>query len=146
MPAQQESLANLQEQLTLADSQLAALGITRIITSTEDGLASLEQEIDFYQDFHPTHPGPRPHIEAGGMDHQDYEAEAWEYSHADEIRDENVARLERIFQLTEASLRNLYDDNAAVIAGDDETVRQYATAERKRIQAEIDQRNHAYAE
>jgi hypothetical protein len=143
MSAPQEIPTSLQEQLALDDSQLAIMGISRNMTAVQEEIASAEHSITFNRNYTPTHPGPRPHPEDGGMDHEDWEVANWGYQHADEERDEAIDYAERRLEEAEDKLYDLQDDKRSVESGDDTVVSKYATAERERIQAEIEKQRRA---
>lgn len=146
MSVPHEALTSLQEQLTLDDRQLAIIGIARSIAATEKEITSAEHSITFNRSYTPTYPGPRPHPEAGGMDHQDWEAAAYEYAHAEEDTEEAISYAEGKLQDAEDKLSGLRSDKQAVQDGDDKVASKYAIAERERIQVEIEKQRAKQAE
>ena len=58
-----------QEQLALPDSELAPRAIGRNIDNVQKDIHDYEKRLKFERGYRQTHPGPRPHEEAGGMDH-----------------------------------------------------------------------------
>lgn len=146
MAHSQEALNNLEEQLGFDDSQLALNGIARGIAATQAEVTSTERSINFNNGYQPTHPGSRPHPEAGGMDHQDWEVEAYEYAHADEQRDEDAAHYDGKLQEAEDTLSSLFDDREMVQEGDEELIDKYATTERQRIQTELEKQRAKQAD
>ena len=146
MSVSQEGLINLEEQLGLDDGQLALNGIARGIAATEAEITSTERSINFNNNYQPTHPGPRPHPEAGGMDHQDWEVSAYEYAHADEQQEEDASYHEGELRKAEDTLYDLEEDKENVEAGDQNVISKYATAERERLQAELEKQRAKQAD
>ena len=97
MAQPQETLDQVNERLLLPDEQLAISALTRNISDVQERLRSAEHRASFLRGYTPTHPGPAPHPEAGGMDHEDWKVAQLEYqfSGTDEEIDEADEELER---------------------------------------------------
>lgn len=136
--APEEILSDLSEQLALDDGQLAIAGIARGIAASEKEMADAARSITFNRNYVPRHPGPRPHPEGGGMDHEDWRVAAYEYENADDETDEAIEYAENKRQNAEDKLYDLQEDKELVEGGDEEVASKYAAHERERIQAEIE--------
>jgi hypothetical protein len=134
-----EGLDHVQEQLSLTDGELALNALARNITSTQSELRSAEQSLSFTHGHKPTDPGARPHPEAGGMDHEDYAVAAWEYSHHDEEKEEDINRYSAIIDDAEYTLSDLFDLKERVDGGDKAAAQSVAAKERARLQAIADE-------
>jgi hypothetical protein len=140
---QELPINSLQEQLALDDSQLAIMGIARSMAATEKEISSAERSITFNRNYRPSNPGPRPHPEAGGMDHQDWGVASYEYAHADEDGEESIGYAEGSLREAEDKLYDLHEDKELIESGDDTVASKYATTERERIQAQIEKQRRA---
>src|ERR1035441_8773902 len=68
----EELTQDLNGQLSKPDSELAIQGIDNQIADVEKQQEDNDWSVAFRRGYKPTHPGPAPHPEAGGMDHEDY--------------------------------------------------------------------------
>jgi hypothetical protein len=137
----QEGLVNLEEQLGLDDSQLAIIGIARSMTEAESRVDGAERSVTFTRNYSPTPPGPRPHPEDGGMDHQDWNVARLEYEQYDDEYENDSA--EDALREAEDKLYDLREDKELAESGDASVVSKYAQAERERIQAELEKQRRA---
>ena len=122
------------------DSEQAVQGIDNEISDVARRRESNEQSIAFTKGYKPRHPGRAPHPEAGGMDHEDYDAEAWEYSHYD-----SGAELDGLYDRDD-QLSGQIDELEAlrekVESGDATLTEKFSLAEKSRLAGEYNRKRH----
>lgn len=126
-----ETVEFAQEQLALTDDLLAINSLTRTIGSAEEAVNSAARNLRFTGSYRPTPPGPRPHPEAGGMDHQDWQVASLEYAQYD--RETEMRGAEADLDEAEWKLSDLQDLRAGVEAGDETVIAKVAGSERSRL-------------
>lgn len=130
----EELMQDLNGEMAKPDSELAVQGIDNQIADVQKQREGVNRSITFTRGYKPTHPGPAPHPEAGGMDHEDYNAEAWEYAHYDRDAelDELDARDEELYERIDEleSLRKKVEN------GDATLTEKFSLAEKTRVEAE----------
>lgn len=130
----EELVQDLNGEMAKPDSELAVQGIDNQIADVQKQRQGNEQSIAFTRGYKPRHPGPAPHPEAGGMDHEDYNAEAWEYANYDRDAelDELDARDEELYERVD-ELEGLC---RKVENGDATLTEKFSLAEKTRVEAE----------
>ncbi len=130
----EELVQDLNDEMAKPDSELAVHGIDNQITDVQKQRERNDRSITFTRGYKPTHPGPAPHPEAGGMDREDYNAEAWEYAHYDRDAelDELDARDEEMYE----RIDELEGLRKKVENGDATLTEKFSLAEKTRVEAE----------
>lgn len=138
---ERETPEQIQELLQQPDELLAVSALKRNIAEAQAKLESAQGSLRFTLGYSPSHPGPAPHQEAGGMDHEDWNVARLEYEQydADEEIDYKADEVER----AEERLYSLYDDKEHVDGGDSELVSKYAQDERERLQSRLEKQRSA---
>lgn len=122
-----------QERLERSDAKLAASYLERNIKETQSSLQSSRYALNSIErsrqsGWHPTHPGPAPHPEDGGMDHEDWNVANYEYRNYDPEgeKDEELDWQESLA----LKLDDLLSLDERVRAGDETAISQAADRER----------------
>jgi hypothetical protein len=117
------------------DSELAIQGVDNQTADLEKQREGNERSIAFTKTYKPTHPGSRPHPEAGGMDHEDYNnVAAYEYAHYD--RDAELDELDAHDEELYGRIDELEDLRKKVESGDATLIEKFSMAEKTRVEAE----------
>ncbi len=82
------------------------------------------------------HPGPRPHPEAGGMDHADYDAALYEYKQQDDTS-HNEGNEPNMRGNAEDAIDRLLESKGMVQEGDEDEIRFYAGKAKALLRAEL---------
>lgn len=134
-PKTAEELAQeLNGELSKPDSELAVQGIDNQVAEAQKQREGIDQSKAFTRGYKPTHPGPAPHPEAGGMDHEDYHVAAYEYANYDRDAelDELDARDEELYE----RIDELEGLRKKVENGDATLTEKFSLAEKTRVEAE----------
>lgn len=128
----------LDSELTKPDADLAIQGIDGQIADVAHQRRSVGESISFTRGYRPRHPGPSPHPEDGGMDHEDYRTAEWEYNNYDS-QDELDGLAEQDVRLYEA-IDELEELRKRVKSGDATLIEKFSLAEKTRLEAEFRQK------
>jgi hypothetical protein len=136
----EELTQDFDSEVSKPDSELAIQSVDNQISDVEKQRESNDRSIAFTRTYKPTPPGPRPHPEAGGMDHQDYDVETWEYHHYDRSAelDELDAHDEELYE----RIDELEDLRKKVENGDATLVEKFSLAEKTRLETEFRRKIH----
>ncbi len=137
LPKANESMKSLNEiHAENEQNTLAANYLARNIAEAQSSLGASQTRIESIRKlgssgFKPSHPGPRPHPEAGGMDHEDWKIADYEYRNYDSDQEE-VDELDELEQIQDKLHGLLYLDEK-VKAGDEDAIKLAANRERAHI-------------
>jgi hypothetical protein len=133
------------DQYPLTDEELALQSVDRELPSAQADLASAVRWADVvngpnYSPYRPTHPGPQPHPEAGGMDHEDWRVAMAEY-HEDLDNEGRDPREDADYDVSKyaSEVDRLTDYRNRVAEGDTGLIARLAQAERARLDEEARQ-------
>ena len=130
----EELTQDFDEEMAKPDSELAVQGVDNEVSGLQKQRKSNEQSITFTRGYKPRHPGPAPHPEAGGMDHEDYNAEAWGYANYD--RDGELDELYAHDEELYGRIDELEDLRNKVKNGEATLTEKFSLAEKTRVEAE----------
>lgn len=95
-------------------------------------ISSTEASLKFNSTYKPAHPGSRPHQEAGGMDHSDWEVSAGEYSQWPEEREELIEQGQTELQRLRDEATTISGQVSRVDRGETTLIDRYAKLETER--------------
>lgn len=133
-PTTEMLVQDLSREMVKPNSVLAVNGIDNQIANIQTQIQGNERSIAFTRGYKPRHPGPTPHPEAGGMDHQDYNAELWEYANYDS--DDELDKLDARDEELVARIDELERLRQKIENGDATLTEKFSLAEKTRLEAE----------
>lgn len=129
IPGQTPPDASATQEIKLSPTDLARSWLGYRGSEVQREIKSTESSLNFYSTYEPTHPGPRPHPEDGGMDHSDWEVSMGEYSQWPEEQEEKIEYTREELDRLHDQMNTILDEQERVNAGDMRLIEKYSELE-----------------